>query len=251
MSKSRNWLIKLLGSPKRKYLRFARKNILNAGTIEQRFTWVYNTKHWGNEESISGPGSTLKYTENLRKNLPSLFRQYEILSVLDAPCGDFNWMKEVVRSTEVSYFGMDIVQKLVEENQTRYRADNINFGHGDITQSELPASDLMICRDCLFHLSYDDIYRFLKNFLRSDIKFLLTTTHVNYAGDFENEDIKSSDFRKIDLFLPPFALPEPLRAIDDWIDPYPPRQMCLWSKQQIADALNIPECEFQQSVFNS
>ena len=62
----------------------------------------------------------------------------------------------------------------------------------------------MICRDCLFHFSYEDIFMFLKNFLSSEIKYLLLSSHLNEENKFKNRDIVTGDFRNIDLFSEPF-----------------------------------------------
>ena len=66
-------------------------------STEAAFTTIFKYKLWGNEESISGPGSGLKYTENLRKELAKLIKDYAIGTIFDAPCGDFYWMKHVLR----------------------------------------------------------------------------------------------------------------------------------------------------------
>ena len=50
------------------------------------FTRIYETNWWSCEESVSGTGSTLAYTANLRKKLPELFEKYAIRKVYDAPC---------------------------------------------------------------------------------------------------------------------------------------------------------------------
>ena len=81
---------------------------------------------------------------------------------------------------------------------------NIKFVKLDIRIDKLPVSDLMICRDCLFHFSYEDIFKFLDNFLISDIKYILLTSHLNTENKFENKNIVTGDFRKIDLFSKPF-----------------------------------------------
>ena len=207
----------------------------NAKSVEEEtFSQIYLQNSWGNPESVSGDSSTLHYTENLRRELPGLFESYGIRTVLDAPCGDYNWMQHVVNSTNISYIGGDIVALLVEENNRKYGSDRVSFVHLDITSSPLPAADLMIVRDCLFHLSYRHIEDFLRNLLRSDIKYLLTTTHIN-ENSFSNNDIGAGDFRLIDLYSEPFHFPAPLTAIDDWIPGYNKRQMCLWSTELLRE----------------
>jgi hypothetical protein len=116
----------------------------------------------------------------------------------------------------------------------------VKFVHLDLTTDVLPQADLMICRDCLFHLSYEDTRRVLDNFVRSGIPHLLATTFLDRAH-IVNRDIVTGDFRPIDLFAAPYGLPaEVLYRFDDWIPPHPRREMCLWSREQIARSLEAP-----------
>ena len=43
----------------------------------------------------SGPGSSLVQTATIRRDIPALLASLGIRSFLDAPCGDFNWMRHV------------------------------------------------------------------------------------------------------------------------------------------------------------
>ncbi|HLO15282.1 MAG TPA: class I SAM-dependent methyltransferase, partial [Anaerolineales bacterium] len=196
--------------------------------------WIYRNNRWRDEESVSGPGSSLKYTENLRKELPNLLKDYSIQRIFDAPCGDFNWMRHLLTTVDVDYIGGDIVLPLVESLNLKYKQDNVSFIHIDLIKDGFPKSDIMICRDCLFHLSFEDTKSVLRNFLVSETPYLLTTTHKNIDG-FKNSDIQIGGFRRIDLFSPPYNFPSnALASIDDWISPYPERQMCLWNREQVS-----------------
>ena len=213
--------------------------ILSKETAKMRFTEIYKNNFWSNKESISGPGSDLNYTKNLREALPELFEKYKIKRVLDAPCGDFYWMKEVLKDQPgLSYVGGDIVEELVEKNRSKFSSPQISFEVLDITKSVLPTADLIIVRDCLFHLGYADIKLFLENLSRSRIKYLLTTTHL-FTKPHRNIDIVSGDFRFIDIFTEPFCFPnEPIERIDDWIPPDTPRQMCLFEVASLPSSLS-------------
>ncbi len=202
--------------------------------MDDKLSTYFRKNKWGDEssETVSGSGSTLKYTENLRQKLPALLKKYDVKVFLDAPCGDFNWMKEVGLS-DIQYIGMDIVPDLIIQNHSRYARVGRVFLAGDITRDALPMSDLMQCRDCLFHLPYKDIVRFLDNFARSTIPYLLTTTHLLT----HNKDIeRPGQWRQLNLKRPPFRFPEPLETIDDWIEGHPRRQMGLWTIEQVAEA---------------
>lgn len=214
-----------------------KRQIFAMQSTEDRFTKIYTSNHWNSEESRSGEGSTLENTANLRAALPGIFEKYGVETVLDAPCGDFNWMKYVVEDTQISYIGGDIVRPLIEDNQARYGGEKTSFQHIDLTKDTLPDVDLLICRDCLFHLSYKDIAAVLANVLASNIPLLLTTTNIGVDGPrAENRDISTGDMRPIDLFSPPFgALPAVLEVIDDTqVSSNTVRYMVLLDRDQIA-----------------
>jgi hypothetical protein len=212
--------------------------ILSLKSNEDRFTWIYKNNHWSSSESLSGTGSSLKYTANLRKELPNLFRRYSIQRVFDAPCGDFNWMSHLLPSVNIEYIGADIVKPLIENLNDKYQSANVSFIHFDLVKETPPQVDLMICRDCLFHLSFQDTKSVLEKFIESKSTYLLTTTHKNMGESFANIDISTGDFRCIDLFSEPYNFPaDPLYVIEDWIAPDPERQMCLWSREQVLLAL--------------
>ena len=179
------------------------KKLFKTKSVEERFNLIYSTNYWFDKESRSGTGSSLRTTKNIRFHLPKIFEKFNIKKLFDAPCGDFNWMRNVLKSVEIDYLGSDIVKDLIASNK-KYESDKIKFSKLDIRVDNLPASDLMICRDCLFHFSYEDIFLFLNNFISSDIKYILLTSNLNEEYKFENKDIVTGDYRKIDLFSKPF-----------------------------------------------
>lgn len=214
------------------------KKILAHSTVEDRFTEMYKRNYWGTKETASGSGSTLEYTENLRNKLPELFSKYSIKTVFDAPCGDFNWMKHVVAEGDFNYIGGDVVLPMVSSHISKYENYRTKFIHIDLTKEKFPNADLMICRDCLFHLSIKDAESVILNYISSNIPYLLTTTHIN-NGQFRNKDVASGDFRLLDLFSAPYYFPqEVLFRITDWIAPEPQREMCLWTREQVIDAVS-------------
>lgn len=214
-----------------------RRRIFSSTDTTNVFTRIYETNWWGSGESVSGTGSTLVYTANLREKLPRLFEQFSVYKVFDAPCGDFNWMRYVVNEFNVSYIGGDIVPQLINRNTEVYQNDRTRFIVTNIIVDKFPQADIWICRDCLIHFSFKDILATFENFADSEIDYLLTTTHYNQAG-FRNIDITTGDARVIDLFSPPFYLPRNyLYAIDDWREPEVPRFMALFSRQQVIEAL--------------
>lgn len=228
----------IAGYPLARYRRAKLRNLVfRSPDIEERFTAIYEHNYWENGESASGNGSTIAYTRQLREKLPDLFSRFSIRSIFDAPCGDFNWISLVQKETGLEYIGGDIVLPLIESHNRKHAGDKVRFIHLDLTRQPFPKADLMICRDCLFHLSFEDTAAVLRNFVASGIPYLLTTTHAN-SGAFTNKDILTGDFRLIDLFAPPYNFPpDVLYRIDDWQEPEPRREMCLWRREQVEEAL--------------
>ena len=212
----------------------------NINAVEEIFTNIFKSNAWGSGESVSGNGSTVAYTTSMRSLIGQLFDKYGIDSIFDAPCGDFNWMKLVLKDRKMKYYGADIVKDLITSLSDKYASDNINFYHLDLLTGNYPETDLMLCRDCLFHLSFQDIKTVLQNFANSKIKYLLTTNMYNNEG-FLNTDIQTGGFRKIDLFLEPFLLP--INCVDRIDDSHESeqgtkRELVLWDRSQILSRLN-------------
>lgn len=206
-------------------------------SLEDRFTVIWKRNAWGSRESISGNGSTIANTESIRRFLPIVFEEFAIKSILDIPCGDFNWMRLVDGMTGISYLGGDIVAPLISKLNENYASETIRFVQLDITTDSLPKSDLVINRDCLFHLSYADINNALMRFCESGSKYLLSTSHDNLSN-FKNTDIQSGGFRLIDLFESPFNFPRNFyfEIPEPGEGSFPPRKLYLWDQNQIGVA---------------
>ena len=165
------------------------------------FTDIYHKNLWNSPESKSGRGSTLEATLSIREQLPKIIEEYSISTMLDVPCGDYNWMKEVKK--DCNYLGGDIVAEVVKKNQQLYSTQTVQFRQIDITTDTLPKVDLIFCRDCLQHLSYDKVKDALNNFKRSGSTYLLVSS---YPKTWRNHDIYNGDYRALNLLIKPFYL---------------------------------------------
>lgn len=196
-----------------------------AGSPEQVFAEFYRDNKWGDAESVSGAGSNLTQTAEVRRVLPGLLAELGCRSMLDVPCGDFYWMRLV--PLDVDYTGGDIVSDIVARNQEQYGNERRRFLRLDLLQDTLPAADLIFCRDCLVHLSNAHIRRALDNIRTSGATYLLTTT---FPGRADNDDIPTGSWRPINLQRPPHDFPPPLRLIDERCpDPaYADKHLGLW-----------------------
>jgi len=186
---------------------------LFAASMEERFSLIYKNRVWLNGRrfgSLSGFGSELENTEPVRQHLPELLRSIGSQTVLDIGCGDFNWMKEV--EIPCRYIGVDVVPEIVEANSSSYGSGMRAFRSLDATCDPLPAADTVLCREVLFHLSFADIWRLIENVRKMGASFLVAT---NDSGLTVNADIRSGDFRMLNLQKPPFSFPSPVSWIPD------------------------------------
>ncbi len=178
---------------------------------ESVFSEIYENKIWLSGESASGFGSDLDHTAAVRKALPVLLKQIGARTMIDAPCGDFNWMKEVKLELD-RYIGIDIVPALISRNQQQYGDSGREFRALNIASDPLPAADVIFCRDCLVHLPNADITKAIINFKKSGSVYLLTTT---FTAPRKNRDVFTSEWRPLNLESPPWNFPKPLMIIDE------------------------------------
>ncbi len=208
---------------KLKPLKFRNKSIADT------FTEIYQTNHWQGNESISGRGSDFDQTQKVIVELESVFIKYKIKSILDIPCGDFNWMSRIDFSQK-KYLGADIVEKIIQNNLSKYgNINNIDFVNLDLTSDSLPQSELIICRDCLVHMSNEAIQKAIENIIKSNSGYLITTSYINRTVNY---DIVTGDWRPINLQIAPFNFPEPdylfIEECTEGNGKYTDKAMCLW-----------------------
>ena len=206
-------------------------------STEAVFTGIYKTNAWGHQDSVSGEGSSTRQTRVIAAELPSLFAALKISTILDIPCGDFHWMKDVDLA-RLDYTGADIVKDLIETNRSKYAGERRRFQSMNLIQDRLPRVDLILCRDCLVHLSGAEILLALRNICDSQSEYLLTTTFTDRT---HNADIVAGQWRVINLELAPFWLPKPLRVVNEGCTEgngaFQDKALGLWKVSEIRESL--------------
>ena len=123
----------------------------------------------------------------------------EPIRVLDAPCGDLEWMPTLWQERaghgrngeplrRIEYTGMDIVQPLIDGHQqwaakaattarlARLRV-SVKFEQHDVVAEPLRRSyDLIHTKDMMIHLTNSDVMAVLKTFAASGSRWLMATT---------------------------------------------------------------------------
>jgi hypothetical protein len=199
------------------------------------FTKIYQTDWWGSPESKSGTGSQLARTETFRRELEAWLAENHVTSMLDAPCGDYNWIRHLEFHAGFRYIGGDIVRELIESNRQRF--PGVAFEQLDIVSDPLPAADAWLCRDALIHFPNASARAVLERFAASDIRYLLATTFPSVT---ENRDIAFGQYRPLNLRLRPFDLPLPRRVLRDDDDGSAGRVIGVWSRDDVRNAFAKP-----------
>jgi len=112
----------------------------------------------------------------------------------------------------IRYTGADIVEEIIQHNKEAYQRQHVRFLRLNLVQDELPQVDLMLCRDGLVHLSFEDVFKSLNNMCKSKSRYLLATTFTDREI---NQDILSGQWRTLNLERPPFNLCRPMSVINE------------------------------------
>ena len=170
----------------------------------------------------SGPGSLLNATFGIRAALPRILSALQIRTLVDVPCGDFQYMRAVLADPQtprgIRYLGLDIVGHLVRALQKTDGAPNVGFTRFDLSTQRLWPVDLLVVRDVLFHFSPARALDILQNNInRSGARYLLSTYFPGMSNRLTGAHFRSGggfrSFWKINLQDAPFSFPPPLLAI--------------------------------------
>lgn len=198
-------------------------------SAEKRMTDIYTRNLWGCSESRSGPTATLQRTQELREQLPELFRSLGIQTILDVGCGEFNWMQHVDLS-QVEYLGVDIVPDLIASLQKSQTRHNIKFQKMNVLEEPPETADLWFCRDFLNLLDTQQTAQFFSKFLESKSLFLALTS---IQSNQPNTDGYPGVQRIQDLFQAPFMIPEPVKIMFDGEQWFRRRILAVFSRDQV------------------
>lgn len=176
--------------------------------LAETFTEIYREKTWDTSRAgtgTSGSGSTLQTSREYRAFLEGFIAEHGVRSVVDAGCGDWEF-SQAVDWKGATYLGIDISPEVVDGVKQRFEKDGVRFQVGDVTE-DIPAGDLLVCKDVLQHLSNDLVRKFIKNNLRrGKYQWAIITNDRQWPGFFNNRDISSGRRRGLDLRAPPFEL---------------------------------------------
>lgn len=204
----------------------------------QIFEEVYNKSLWGPSGDGSGEGSEPEFTRGLCNQLYHIINELEITNILDAPCGAAKWVPQLISKLPVSfkYIGVDVsitALKRAVENLKMF--NNKVIAQHDLTIAPIQGSyDLVMCRDCLQHMSYDDIKKVLINISKIDCKWILLGSYIN--GSNENIETSKNNFL-INLMDEPFNMKPDYIFGELHIGTYYNKHLYLYSKTTFVEKM--------------
>jgi len=153
-------------------------------------------------ETPCGQGSRLGNTVVMREALQQLLWKYGVRSIVDAGCGDFNWVK-TLQLSGITYQGYDVVDR---------RRRDLPFEVKDVITEGIPECDLVICKDVFIHWTNEMIMAALTNF-RGRGKYLFAESTPGLDND--KRVLKAGEFERVNLEGLPFNLGAPMEIIPD------------------------------------
>jgi hypothetical protein len=178
--------------------------------LAARFTDVYENALWGDDETRSGWGSKREsgHVKAALEYLDDIIPRYKVKNLSDIPCGDFNWQPLILeKHKNIDYIGYDIVKSMIDNNCAKN--PGVKFKKLDIVNEIPRKSDLILCKDMLNHLTYNDIRRAIKNMKRSRSTYLLASNDFTWPENIEVVDAGNSH-RPVDICKPPLNYPAPI-----------------------------------------
>ena len=166
-------------------------------------------------ECPCGPGSRSDFLEwtGTIAYINNILSKYNIKSINDCPCGVFSNWAYLLDLDGIKYTGYDINDLAVGQNKKEY--PDINFFELDLVNEDVPYADLILCKDCLFHLSNDFSLKILDNFKRSGSRYLLATNHDKLLLNKEltpAELKREAGFKETNIIITPFNMGEPIET---------------------------------------
>ena len=191
------------------------------GVLEDRataFSLIYQRRLWGTGESASGPGSSVANAQGAARAVAEVVRSNGVKSLIDVGCGDLNWLGPELASFPLLHVtAIDIAAAAYASASADPRYAAVAFRAHDVVASPLPvAAELLLCRQCLNHMSAEDAVRALRHIAQSGARLLLLSHYAR--GDNSAEMLTVGvKYRSWNLQQPPFSdlLPPPEKCFED------------------------------------
>jgi hypothetical protein len=181
--------------------------IRNLQSDKKTFSEIYRThRFWGTPKHLSGLGSVKKYTMPCIEYVQKFIDTTDLKTIFDFGCGSYEWMQHVVVPKNVQYYGMDVVDSVIQINKQKYEKENIHFVSIDSTDDFMKyKGDLLIVKDVFDCWNNERIQYFLDNIL-PNFKYAIIVEYCNPNGkNNKASDTTGPSYNK-DMEAAPFNL---------------------------------------------
>ena len=194
-------------------------------TDKEIFTDIHLSNVWGGG---SGLGSKVENARPFLAYLQKFINSTEIKSIVDIGCGDWELMREIKIPEHIQYLGLDIVDHIIAQNQSKYTRHNVKFKSVDsLEELSSYTGDLLILKDVMQHWSKEKIFYAID-------KIIPNFKYAILVNDIELEKVDGLDSRTgynriLDLESAPFSMK--LRLIMDYdVPPTDKKRIYLYVK---------------------
>lgn len=147
--------------------------------MESKFSEIYIKNKWGS----SGSGSKFSPDNKWYLNeLRTIIDEYNIKTIADLGCGDWEIMKHFNFNDDEKYDGIDVVDFLIDSHNQKYSNENIKFIHQDISQEVPSGNDLVIIKDVIQHHEDIDAINILNELLKNN-KYVYCINGYKFCRD--------------------------------------------------------------------
>lgn len=191
------------------------------------FETIAKENSWGNQESISGDGSTVEVNRYRVQFLSTFMKLNGITRLYDIPCGDANWQYTIpaVQNGDVLYYGSDVSEAALslakEKNKDRnymHFLNPINLIE-EVPRIEEPSVSLFMLKEVIQHVPLESGLKMIKNIKASGVRYLAVTNHARDLFNVnKNKNINFGGFYPNNMFLAPFHFESPLADVNDEIE---------------------------------
>lgn len=200
--------------------------------MEETFTILQEQRKQLNLKGNSTSPSSLERTAELRKQLPNLFRDLNIQSIVDCGCGESEWLKQVDFSGQI--LGIDIVKPLIDDCQKNLWSETHRFQVRNLLADPPESADLWLARDFCGHQGLQDNLCFFKKFLQSESKYLALTS---IEGVKNSTTLSLGGFVPINMGAFPQFLGSPVATLADGQQWFRKKTLNLYTQEQIQEVL--------------
>lgn len=240
--------------------------------VQTTMDGIYQRNGWNSPFSKSGPGSTMRQTERIRRAIPNLLRMTKSQVLLDGGCGDMHWMRHVELPSGTRYVGCDVAPSQIKGLRRWFgpgKAHDAEAGFmerpDDIEDKGLPTHrpelsffvcdlgalqlaslkpDIVMLRDVLFHIPPEELRQAINSADKANASYLLTTSFI--GGDNKRSVHYPGDFWPINLRAAPYNFPNPDFVVPNSHSDMDSKFMGLWRLEDIKD---LPFLKNRQEIW--